>query len=131
MSSLWAVSPGGIQRQQLRAPSKTQLNRVLPTFRRAFDRRITLLPNVVGKSLPPLGFPLKFERRLTAETKLADKIAKAVRPMGTRTGVFFDVDEGAGWCMRGLTTLTPSISASYDPDVDAAEHAADEGCQYH
>lgn len=40
-------------------------------------------------------FPDEFERRLTKECKLAEKIAKAVKPHGERiVGVFFDVDEG-------------------------------------
>ena len=73
-------------------------------------------------------FPDEFERRLTRETKLADKIAKAVRPHGELiTGVFFDVDEGAEVVRSGPDdTYTLDISILYDPDVDAAEHAADE-----
>lgn len=73
-------------------------------------------------------FPDEFERRLTQETKLADKIAKAVRPHGELiTGVFFDVDEGAEVVRSGPDdTYTLDISILYDPDVDAAEHAADE-----
>jgi hypothetical protein len=40
-------------------------------------------------------FPDEFERRLTREAKLAEKIAKSVKPHGNLiTGVFFDVDEG-------------------------------------
>ncbi|MEN9985459.1 MAG: hypothetical protein RI925_961 [Pseudomonadota bacterium] len=71
-------------------------------------------------------FPDEFERRLTQETKLADKIAKAVRPHGELiTGVFFDVDEGAEVVRSGPDdTYTLDISILYDPDVDATEHAA-------
>lgn len=71
-------------------------------------------------------FPDEFERRLTQETKLADKIAKAVRPHGELiTGVFFDVDEGAEVVRSGPDdTYTLDISILYDPDADAAEHAA-------
>lgn len=71
-------------------------------------------------------FPDEFERRLTRETKLADKIAKAVRPHGELiTGVFFDVDEGAEEMRSGPDdTYTLDISILYDPDADAAEHAA-------
>lgn len=71
-------------------------------------------------------FPDEFERRLTQETKLADKIAKAVRPHGELiTGVFFDVDEGAEEMRSGPDdTYTLDISILYDPDADAAEHAA-------
>lgn len=40
-------------------------------------------------------FPDEFERRLVRETKLADRIAKAVKPHGELiTAVLFDVDEG-------------------------------------
>lgn len=40
-------------------------------------------------------FPDEFERRLVNETKLAEKISKAVKPHGEFiTAVFFDVDEG-------------------------------------
>jgi hypothetical protein len=40
-------------------------------------------------------FPDEFERRLVNETKLAEKISKAIKPSGALiTAVFFDVDEG-------------------------------------
>ncbi|WP_459199277.1 hypothetical protein ACQVRX_01620 [Ralstonia pseudosolanacearum] len=73
-------------------------------------------------------FADEFERRLTKETKLAEKIAKAVKPHGELiTGVFFDVDEGEEVARKGpddTYTLDITILHAADPDFDAAEKAA-------
>lgn len=73
-------------------------------------------------------FADEFERRLTKETKLAEKIAKAVKPYGELiTGVFFDVDEGEEVTREGpddTYTLDIIILHVADPDFDAAEKAA-------
>ena len=73
-------------------------------------------------------FPDEFERRLTQETKLAEKIAKAVRPHGDLiAGVFFDVDEGEEVTRNGAAdtyTLDITILHTAEPDFLAAEKAA-------
>ncbi|MGZ5199711.1 MAG: hypothetical protein ACXWC4_08050 [Telluria sp.] len=73
-------------------------------------------------------FPDEFERRLTKETKLAEKIAKAVKPHGELiSGVFFDVDEGEEVKREGpddTYTLDVIILHAADPDFEAAEKAA-------
>lgn len=74
-------------------------------------------------------FPDEFERRLTSkELKLAEKIAKAVKPHGQLiAGVFFDVDEGAEITRNGpddTYTLDITILHAADPDFQAAEMAA-------
>ncbi|MFM2346455.1 MAG: hypothetical protein RL654_1208 [Pseudomonadota bacterium] len=73
-------------------------------------------------------FPDEFERRLMRETKLAEKIAKAVKPHGELiAGVFFDVDGGAEVTRNGpddTYTLDITILHAADPDFDAAEKAA-------
>jgi hypothetical protein len=73
-------------------------------------------------------FPDEFERRLTRETKLAEKIAKAVRPHGDLiTGVFFDVDGGEEHSRLGADDaylLDVTILHSAEPDFMAAERGA-------
>jgi hypothetical protein len=73
-------------------------------------------------------FADEFERRLTKETKLAEKIAKAVKPHGELiVGVFFDVDEGAEVTRNGpddTYKLDITILHQADPDFFAAEKAA-------
>lgn len=73
-------------------------------------------------------FPDEFERRLTREAKLADKIAKAVRPHGELiTGIFFDVDEGEEVTRDGPDdpyTLDITILHAADHDFEVAEKAA-------
>ncbi len=73
-------------------------------------------------------FADEFERRLTKETKLAEKIAKAVKPHGELiSGVFFDVDDGEEVAREGpddTYTLDITILHAADPDFDAAEKAA-------
>ncbi|MDE1143513.1 MAG: hypothetical protein PW999_28630 [Paraburkholderia tropica] len=73
-------------------------------------------------------FADEFERRLTKETKLAEKIAKAVKPHGELIiGVFFDVDEGAEVARNGpddTYKLDITILHQADPDFVAAESAA-------
>lgn len=73
-------------------------------------------------------FPDEFERRLTKETKLAEKIAKAVKPHGELiAGVFFDVDEGDEITRNGADdtyTLDITILHAADPDFGKAEEAA-------
>lgn len=73
-------------------------------------------------------FPDEFERRLTQETKLAEKIAKAVKPHGDLiAGVFFDVDEGEEITRNGAAdtyTLDITILHTAEPDFVAADKAA-------
>lgn len=73
-------------------------------------------------------FPDEFERRLTQETKLAEKIAKAVKPHGDLiAGVFLDVDEGEDVTRNGAAdtyTLDITILHTAEPDFMAAEKAA-------
>lgn len=73
-------------------------------------------------------FPDEFERRLTKETKLAEKIAKAVKPQGELiVGIFFDVDGGEEICRDGpddTYTLDITILHTADRDFEAAEKAA-------
>ncbi len=74
-------------------------------------------------------FPDEFERRLTRETKLHDKIAKTVKPHGELiSGVFFDVDGGVEVTRVGpddTYTLDITILHRAEPDFDAAVKAAD------
>lgn len=74
-------------------------------------------------------FPDEFERRLTRETKLHDKIAGAVKPHGELiSGVFFDVDGGVEVTRVGpddTYTLDITILHRAEPDFDAAVKAAD------
>ncbi len=73
-------------------------------------------------------FPDEFERRLTKETNLAEKIAKAVKPHGELlTGVFFDVDGGEEVARNGpddTYMLDIIILHTAEPDFMAAEAAA-------
>lgn len=73
-------------------------------------------------------FPDEFERRLTQETKLAEKIAKAVKSHGDLiAGVFFDVDEGEEISRNGSAdtyTLDITILHTAEPDFMAADKAA-------
>ncbi|WP_208640115.1 hypothetical protein [Massilia violaceinigra] len=79
-------------------------------------------------------FPDEFERRLTSkELKLAEKIAKAVKPHGELiTGVFFDVDEGEDLKREGpddTYVLDITILHAADPDFMKAEAAAMKAAQ--
>lgn len=73
-------------------------------------------------------FADEFERRLTKETKLGEKIAKVVKPYGELiAGVFFDVDGGKEITRNGpddTYTLDITILHAADPDFMAAENAA-------
>jgi len=72
-------------------------------------------------------FPDEFERRLT-QTKLHDKIAKAVKLHGELiSGVFFDVDDGFEVTREGpddTYTLDITILYQAEPDFAAAAKAA-------
>jgi hypothetical protein len=74
-------------------------------------------------------FPDEFERRLMRETKLHEKIVKAVKPHGELiSGVFFDVDGGVEVTRVGHDdpyTLDITILHQAEPDFDAAVTAAD------
>jgi len=74
-------------------------------------------------------FSDEFERRLTKKTKLAEKIANAVRPHGALiSGLFFDVDEGVELTRDGpgdTYTLDITILHAVEPDFAAAESAAE------
>jgi hypothetical protein len=79
-------------------------------------------------------FSDEFERRLTSkEFKLAEKIAKAVKPHGELiTGVFFDVDAGEEVTRDGpddTYTLDIIILHAADPDFITAESAAKKAAQ--
>ncbi|WP_395024582.1 hypothetical protein [Comamonas odontotermitis] len=67
-------------------------------------------------------FPDEFERRLVKECKLAEKIAKAVKPHGERiVGVFFDVDEGVETTRNGPDdTYTLDIVILHSADIEPA-----------
>lgn len=73
-------------------------------------------------------FADEFERRLTKDTKLAEKIAKAVKPHGELiVGIFFDVDDGEEVAREGADDtygLDIIILHAADPDFNAAEKAA-------
>ncbi|WGG49550.1 hypothetical protein [Rugamonas sp. DEMB1] len=73
-------------------------------------------------------FPDEFERRLTKETKLADRIAKTLKPHGALiAGIFFDVDDGLDITHSGpddTYTLDIYIMHSAEPDFEAAKAAA-------
>jgi hypothetical protein len=74
-------------------------------------------------------FPDEFERRLASrQSKLHEKIAKAVKPHGELiVGIFFDVDGGDEVTRDGpddTYTLDIVILHAADPDFDAAEKAA-------
>ena len=78
-------------------------------------------------------FPDEFERRLTKETKLAEKISKVVRPHGDLiAGVFFDVDAGEEVIRDSpddTYTLDITILHTADTDFMAAEAAAIEAAE--
>lgn len=73
-------------------------------------------------------FPDEFERRLLKETKLAEKIAKALMPHGENIiGIFFDVDEGEEVKREGaedVYVLDIYILHSSELDFVVAEAAA-------
>jgi hypothetical protein len=73
-------------------------------------------------------FPDEFERRLVKETRLADQIAKAVKPHGEMiTAVFFDIDEGSDIVHAGSADpylLGITLLHTVDPDPVRAESAA-------
>lgn len=73
-------------------------------------------------------FPDEFERRLIKESKLHEKIAKAVKPHGKLiTGVFFDVDGGSEVARVGpddTYTLDITILHAAEPDFEEAAMAA-------
>ncbi|MCP1232230.1 hypothetical protein [Acetobacter indonesiensis] len=78
-------------------------------------------------------FPDEFERRLTRNTKLADKISKILRPLGDQiVGIFFDVDDGIEITREGpddTYTLDITILHAVEPDFDTAEKAAEKAVQ--
>lgn len=73
-------------------------------------------------------FPDEFERRLVHQTKLAERIAKAVKPHGKWiTAVFFDVDEGLEIAHIGpddVYLLDIILLHATEPDFDRGESAA-------
>jgi len=73
-------------------------------------------------------FPDEFERRLVRETKLAERIAKAVKPHGELiTAVLFDVDEGVDLVRNGphdVYLLDITLLHATEPDFAQAEAAA-------
>jgi len=75
-------------------------------------------------------FPDEFERRLTRETKLADKISRMIKPYGEIiTGVFFDVDSGEEVTRSGPDdTYVLDITILYTSPPDSSE--ASEGMAF-
>lgn len=73
-------------------------------------------------------FPDEFERRLVRETKLAERLAKAVRPHGELiTAVLFDVDEGQELVRTGpndVYVLDITLLHATELDYEAAASAA-------
>jgi len=73
-------------------------------------------------------FPDEFERRLVYETKLAEKISKAIKSHGELiTAVFFDVDEGMDLIHKDsddLYLLDIYLLHATEPDLNTAEAAA-------
>lgn len=73
-------------------------------------------------------FPDEFERRLVRETKLAERIATAVKPHGDWiAAVLFDVDEGQEKDRTrsdDVYVLDITLLHAVEPDYDAAECAA-------
>jgi len=73
-------------------------------------------------------FPDEFERRLVRQTKLAERIAKAVKPHGKWiTAVFFDIDEGLEVAHIGpddVYLLDIILLHATEPDFDRGEAAA-------
>lgn len=73
-------------------------------------------------------FPDEFERRLVRETRLAERIAKAVKPHGELiTAVLFDVDEGVERVRNGpydVYLLDITLLHATEPDFAQAEAAA-------
>jgi len=73
-------------------------------------------------------FPDEFERRLVHQTKLSERIAKAVKPHGELiTAVFFDVDEGKEVDHTSLDDtylLDIILLHATEPNFDHAESAA-------
>ena len=73
-------------------------------------------------------FPDEFERRLVNETKLAEKISKAMKSHGELiTAVFFDVDEGRDIIHKGADDsylLDIYLLYTTEPDFNIAERAA-------
>jgi hypothetical protein len=73
-------------------------------------------------------FPDEFELRLTKESKLADKIVKAIKPHGELiVGVFFDIDDGEEVEEPGpddTFKLDITILHAAEPDFMAAHEAA-------
>ena len=73
-------------------------------------------------------FPDQFEHRLVRETKLAERLAKAVKPHGELiTAVLFDVDEGEEQVRIGpddVYVLDITLLHGVEPDYEAAASAA-------
>lgn len=111
------------------AVDKAKLNEFAPrTDARLSSENHAILQMWLASRYRRSAFPDEFERRLTKETKLAEKIAKAVKPHGELiAGVFFDVDEGDEVTRNGADdtyTLDIAILHAADPDFEQAEKAA-------
>lgn len=76
-------------------------------------------------------FPDEFERRLIKQTKLAEKIAKILKPhRDLISGIFFDVDEGVEVVRDGADdTYTLDITVLYLADSAVAETAANNAAE--
>ena len=117
------------------AVDKLELNRFHPRT----DTRLTVENHAIfqmwlASRYRRSAFPDEFERRLTSkEFKLADRIARAVKPHGELiAGIFFDVDEGKEIMRNGpgdTYTLDIIILHAADPDFMAAEAAAQKAAQ--
>jgi len=117
------------------AVDKLELNRFHPrTDARLVVENHAIFQMWLASRYRRSAFPDEFERRLTSkEFKLADRIAKAVKPHGELiAGVFFDVDEGKETMRDGpgdTYTLDIIILHAADPDFMAAEAAAQKAAQ--
>lgn len=113
------------------AVAKQDLSRFLPrTDARLTPENHAIFQMWLASRYRRSAFADEFERRLTKETKLAERIAKAIKPHGELiAGVFFDVDDGDDIARTGpddTYKLDITILHAADPDFLVAENAANQ-----
>lgn len=109
---------------------------ILANFKPTIEHRLSLsckatLQRWLASRYRRSAFPDEFERRLLRETKLAERITKAIKPHGDMiTAVLFDVDEGQELVRIGADdvyvldiTLLHSVESDYDMAASAANTA--------
>jgi hypothetical protein len=105
----------------------------LLAFKPAIDRRLSpsslaIFQSWLASRYRRSAFPDEFERRLVHETKLAERISKAVKPHGELiTAIFFDVDEGKEVVRNDSDDpylLSIILLHATEPDFYVAESAA-------